>query len=75
MPGKPAPLITWPLVVTKGPGNGKEDDVNVGIYRMQVIGRDRLILRWLAHRGGARHHHQWKTRGLDMPVAVAIGAG
>ena len=41
---------------------------------MQVIGRDRAIMRWLAHRGGARHHHQWKAHGADMPVAVAIGA-
>jgi 4-hydroxy-3-polyprenylbenzoate decarboxylase len=72
-PHEPAPLVTWPMVIT-APPEGEPGDVNVGIYRMQVIGRDRLILRWLAHRGGARHHHQWKARGLDMPVAVAIGA-
>lgn len=70
--GEPAPLITWPMVVTRAPDD--ETDINVGIYRMQVLDSNRLILRWLAHRGGARHHHQWKARGLDMPVAIAIGA-
>jgi 4-hydroxy-3-polyprenylbenzoate decarboxylase len=40
-PGEPAPLITWPLVVTKGPGKDREDDFNLGIYRMQVLGKDR----------------------------------
>ncbi|MDB5481836.1 MAG: ubiD, partial [Caulobacteraceae bacterium] len=44
-PGEPAPLITWPLVVTKGPSTAREDDFNLGIYRMQVIGRDRTIMR------------------------------
>jgi len=71
-PGEPAPLVTWPMVVTRSPDD--ETDINVGVYRMQVLDRNRLILRWLAHRGGARHHHQWKARGLDMPVAIAIGA-
>lgn len=71
-PGEPAPLITWPLVITRAPDD--PSDVNVGIYRMQVIGRDRLIVRWLAHRGGARHHRLWAEKGLDMPIAVAIGA-
>jgi 4-hydroxy-3-polyprenylbenzoate decarboxylase len=55
-PGEPAPLITWPLVVTKGPGKDREDDFNLGIYRMQVLGKDRCIMRWLAHRGGAQHY-------------------
>ncbi|WP_146691436.1 UbiD family decarboxylase [Bradyrhizobium canariense] len=73
-PGEPAPLITWPLVITRPPDDETGDAVNVGVYRMQIIGRDRAILRWLAHRGGARYHHQWKARGADMPVAVAIGA-
>lgn len=72
-PQEPAPLITWPMVIT-GPPDETSNNINVGVYRMQVIDRDRAILRWLAHRGGARHHHQWKARGLDMPVAVAIGA-
>lgn len=71
-PGEPAPLITWPLVITRAPDDPA--DVNVGIYRMQVLGRDRLIVRWLAHRGGARHHMLWRSKGLDMPIAVVIGA-
>src|SRR5690606_25022864 len=49
-PGEPAPLITWGLVVTKGPSDDREDDFNLGIYRMQVLGKDRAIMRWLAHR-------------------------
>ncbi len=73
-PGEPAPLITWPLVVTRPPDSRPGDNDNVGVYRMQVLGRDRAIVRWLPHRGGAKHHRQWKERGLDMPVAVAIGA-
>lgn len=73
-PGEPGPLITWPLVITRPPDGETDDETNVGVYRMQVIGRDRVILRWLAHRGGARHHHRWKARGAVMPVAVAIGA-
>ena len=71
-PGEPAPLITWPLVITRAPDD--PDDINVGIYRMQVLGRNRVIMRWLAHRGGARHHRMWQKLGRDMPVAVAIGA-
>ena len=61
--GRTGPLITWPLVITRPPDGETDDEANVGVYRMQVIGRDRAILRWLAHRGGARHHHQWKARG------------
>jgi 4-hydroxy-3-polyprenylbenzoate decarboxylase len=66
-PGEPAPLITWPLVVTDGP-NG----VNIGIYRMQVTGRNTTLMRWLAHRGGAEAH----AAGTDdsIPAAVVIGA-
>ena len=71
-PGEPAPLISWPLVITRSPDD--PNDVNVGIYRMQVLGRDKLIMRWLAHRGGAKHHRQWQKLGQDMPVAVVIGA-
>ena len=71
-PGEPAPLITWPLVITRAPDD--PDDINVGIYRMQVLGKNRVIMRWLAHRGGARHHRMWQKLGRDMPVAVAIGA-
>ncbi|NVN88240.1 MAG: UbiD family decarboxylase [Rhodopseudomonas sp.] len=72
-PGEPAPLITWPLVFTRPPPGASGTD-NVGVYRMQVLGRDRVIMRWLAHRGGAKHHHQWKAQNRDMPVAVVIGA-
>ncbi len=75
-PGEPAPLITWPLVVTKGPSDAREDDFNLGIYRMQVIGRDRTIMRWLAHRGGAQHHRRWKESGRPdaLPACAVIGA-
>ena len=48
-PGEPAPLITWPLVVTKGPGEAREDNYNLGIYRMQVLNRRQTIMRWLRH--------------------------
>lgn len=75
-PGEPAPLITWPLVVTKGPSDAREDSFNLGIYRMQVLGRDRTIMRWLAHRGGAQHHHRWKASGKrePLPACAVIGA-
>ncbi len=74
-PGEPAPLVTWPLVVTKGPGKRKEDDFNLGIYRMQVTGRDTMLMRWLKHRGGAQHHARWKAERPDpLPAAVVIGA-
>ena len=73
-PGEPAPLITWPLVFTRPPEYSAMDEGNIGVYRIQTLGRDRAILRWLAHRGGARHHQQWKALGRDMPVAIAIGA-
>lgn len=74
-PGEPAPLITWPLVVTKGPGEAREDKFNLGIYRMQVLDRDKTIMRWLAHRGGAQHHRRWKaTRSDPFPAAAVIGA-
>ena len=71
-PGEPAPLITWPLVITRAPDDPA--DINVGIYRMQVLGPRALIMRWLTHRGGARHHRLWRDKGLRMPVAVVIGA-
>lgn len=73
-PDEAAPLITWPLVLTAPPEPSPDDEGNLGVYRMQVLGRDRAILRWLAHRGGARHHAQWRRLGRDMPVAVVIGA-
>lgn len=79
-PGEPAPLITWPLVVTRGPnadekGGDKRDDFNLGIYRMQVTGPDTTYMRWLKHRGGAQHHARWKEERPDpIPAAVVIGA-
>ncbi len=75
-PNEPAPLITWPLVVTRGPSDAAEDDFNLGVYRMQVVGRDRTIMRWLAHRGGAQHHRRWKESGQPsaLPACAVIGA-
>ncbi len=74
-PGDAGPLITWPVVVTR-PHGADVDDVqryNLGVYRAQVIGPDRLIMRWLAHRGGAAHHRTWVRAGVPMPVAIALG--
>lgn len=108
-PGEPAPLITWPLVVTKGPsafknskakeagsadpaspeqaerrpsegqqsrrGQLKEDNFNLGIYRMQVTGRNTTLMRWLKHRGGAQHYARWKGEKPEpLPCAVVLGA-
>ena len=74
-PGEPAPLITWPLVVTKGPGKMKTDDFNLGIYRMQVTGRNTTLMRWLAQRGGAQHHARWASEHREpLPAAAVIGA-
>ncbi|MEX1306774.1 MAG: UbiD family decarboxylase [Rhodovibrionaceae bacterium] len=74
-PGEPAPLITWPLVVTKGPSGKKEDAFNLGIYRMQVTGRNTTLMRWLKHRGGAQHHARWgKEKREPLPAAAVIGA-
>jgi 4-hydroxy-3-polyprenylbenzoate decarboxylase len=73
-PGEPAPLITFPLVVTKAPG-AKPEEANLGIYRMQVIGRDRTLMRWLQHRGGAQHLAQHgESSSAPLPVAAVIGA-
>jgi 4-hydroxy-3-polyprenylbenzoate decarboxylase len=74
-PGEPAPLITWPLVVTKGPSDAREDNFNLGIYRMQVTGPRTTLMRWLKHRGGAQHHRRWKeSRREPLPAAAVIGA-
>jgi 4-hydroxy-3-polyprenylbenzoate decarboxylase len=70
-PGEPAPLITWPLVVTEG-SDGK---FNVGIYRMQVTGKNTTLMRWLAHRGGAHHAGAAGRAGAEsIPAAAVIGA-
>ncbi len=72
-PGDAGPLITWPLVVTRGPN---KERINLGIYRQQVIGRNRVIMRWLAHRGGALDYKEWCEAhpGQRFPVSVALGA-
>jgi 4-hydroxy-3-polyprenylbenzoate decarboxylase len=77
-PGEPAPLITWPLVVTQGPNpkGDRQDSFNLGIYRLQVTGRSTTLMRWLKHRGGAQHHQRWKGAGKrePLPAAAVIGA-
>ena len=72
-PGDAGPLITWALVVTKGPGKDRQ---NLGIYRQQVLSRNKVIMRWLAHRGGALDFRDWQLAhpGEPFPVAVALGA-
>ncbi|MBT5292112.1 MAG: 4-hydroxy-3-polyprenylbenzoate decarboxylase [Cellvibrionales bacterium] len=72
-PGDAGPLITWPLVITKGPNKDRQ---NLGIYRMQVMGKNKLIMRWLSHRGGALDFREWQQQhpGEGFPVAIALGA-
>jgi 4-hydroxy-3-polyprenylbenzoate decarboxylase len=72
-PGDAGPLITWGLTVTRGPSKPRQ---NLGIYRQQVLGRDRVVMRWLAHRGGALdfQDHQKTNPGSAFPVAVVLGA-
>ncbi|VFR19374.1 3-polyprenyl-4-hydroxybenzoate carboxy-lyase [plant metagenome] len=72
-PGDVAPLLTWGLVITRGPNARRQ---NLGIYRQQLIGRNKLIMRWLSHRGGALdfRDHQLANPGQPFPVAVALGA-
>jgi 4-hydroxy-3-polyprenylbenzoate decarboxylase len=72
-PEDAAPLITWPLVITRGPNKERQ---NLGIYRMQVIGKNKVIMRWLAHRGGALDFKEFQADhpGQPFPVSVALGA-
>ena len=72
-PDDAAPLITWPLVITKGPNKERQ---NLGIYRQQVIAKNKVIMRWLAHRGGALDFREWQKAypGQPFPVSVALGA-
>ena len=72
-PDDAGPLITWPLVVTRGPERTRQ---NLGIYRQQVIGKNKVIMRWLAQRGGALDFREWKQArpGEPFPIAVALGA-
>ncbi len=72
-PGDAGPLVTWPLVITRGPNKKRQ---NLGIYRQQKIAKNKLIMRWLSHRGGALDFLEWKQQhpGEPFPVAVALGA-
>jgi 4-hydroxy-3-polyprenylbenzoate decarboxylase len=72
-PGDVAPLITWGLVVTRGPEKERQ---NLGIYRQQVLAKNKVIMRWLAQRGGALDYHEWQQQhpGEPFPIAVALGA-
>ncbi len=72
-PDDAAPLITWGLVITKGPNKSRQ---NLGIYRQQVISKNRVIMRWLSHRGGALDFADWQEKhpGEPFPIAVALGA-
>jgi 4-hydroxy-3-polyprenylbenzoate decarboxylase len=72
-PGDVGPLITWGLVITRGPTRERQ---NLGIYRQQVIARNKVIMRWLSHRGGALDFKEWqqKNPGQPFPIAVALGA-
>ena len=72
-PGDAGPLITWPLVVTRGPEKNRQ---NLGIYRQQGISKNKLIMRWLSHRGGALDYQDWSAAnpGKPVPVAVPLGA-
>lgn len=72
-PGDAGPLVTWPLVITKGPHKERQ---NLGIYRQQLIGKNKLIMRWLSHRGGALDFREWQQAypGKPFPISVALGA-
>jgi 4-hydroxy-3-polyprenylbenzoate decarboxylase len=72
-PEDAAPLVTWGLVVTRGPHKTRQ---NLGIYRQQVVGSNKVIMRWLAHRGGALdfRDHCLRNPGMPFPLAVALGA-
>ena len=72
-PEDAAPLITWPLVITKGPDKDRQ---NVGIYRMQVVSQNQVIMRWLPQRGGALDFESFKEQnpGKDFPISVVLGA-
>jgi 4-hydroxy-3-polyprenylbenzoate decarboxylase len=71
-PNDAAPLITWGLVVTQGPLKARQ---NLGIYRQQVIAKNKVIMRWLAHRGGALDYKSWLTHYPDKPFPIAVAIG
>ncbi|MGU0043071.1 UbiD family decarboxylase domain-containing protein [Escherichia coli] len=63
---------SWGLTVTRGP---RKERQNLGIYRQQLIGKNKLIMRWLSHRGGALDYQEWcGASGRTFPVSVALGA-
>nr|WP_165312477.1 4-hydroxy-3-polyprenylbenzoate decarboxylase [Vibrio ziniensis]QIH42931.1 4-hydroxy-3-polyprenylbenzoate decarboxylase [Vibrio ziniensis] len=68
-----APLLTWGLTITRGPNKKRQ---NLGIYRQQKIAKNKIIMRWLAHRGGALDFREWMeaNQGERFPVSVAFGA-
>jgi 4-hydroxy-3-polyprenylbenzoate decarboxylase len=68
-PEDAAPLITWPLVITKGPNKDRQ---NLGIYRQQVIGKNKVIMRWLTHRGGALDFKEWQKAYPGKPFPVQL---
>ena len=72
-PGDAAPLVTWGLTITQGPRQKRQ---NIGIYRQQLLGKNKLIMRWLSHRGGALDFKDFKEQfpGEKYPVVVALGA-
>ena len=72
-PGDVAPLVTWGLTITKGPRQKRQ---NLGIYRQQLLGKNKLIMRWLSHRGGALDFAYFKQQhpGEKYPVVVALGS-
>ncbi|MDO6526167.1 4-hydroxy-3-polyprenylbenzoate decarboxylase [Motilimonas sp. 1_MG-2023] len=72
-PGDVAPLVTWGLTITRGPNKKRQ---NLGIYRQQVLGKNKLIMRWLSHRGGALDFREFQQQnpGQPYPVSVALGA-
>ncbi len=72
-PGDVAPLVTWGLTITRGPYKKRQ---NLGIYRQQLLAKNKLVMRWLDHRGGAIDFREWQEAhpGEPYPVAVAIGA-
>lgn len=71
-PGDAGPLITWGLVTTRGPTKSRQ---NMGIYRQQVIGKNRVIMRWLSHRGGALDYKEWKEQKGDEPFPISVTLG
>jgi 4-hydroxy-3-polyprenylbenzoate decarboxylase len=71
-PGDAGPLITWGLVITKGPNKARQ---NMGIYRQQVIAKNRVIMRWLSHRGGALDYQEWREQKRDEPFPISVTLG